>query len=376
LTGTPGLDPEKHGKELLDSALERIAAASGEAVLEELRVQFLGRKAPLSLELAAIGGLPPDQRREAGALLNRVKQAIQEALDARRDALRSSGAGTLAAAEAIDLTFPGMAPRRGHPHPVTRVWREIEVIFRGLGYDIARGPEVETDYYSFEALNMPAGHPARDGFDTFFLTADDSRRPPTGGSLPGPQVDGAGAESDVVGESQVLLRPHTSPMQVRYMEQHAPPIRVIIPGKTYRRDNDATHVPMFHQVEGLLVDEGVTVADLKGTLEYFARAMFGDDRRIRLRPDHFPFTEPSLEVHVSCMQCDGSGCALCRHSGWIEILGSGMVHPNVLRYGGLDPERYTGFAFGCGIDRVAMLKYGIDDLRALFENDVRMIRQF
>jgi phenylalanyl-tRNA synthetase alpha chain len=361
LTGSSGLDPGKHGKELLDSALERIAAAADEPSLEELRVQFLGRKAPLSLELAAIGGLPPEQRREVGALLNRVKQAIQEALDARRDALRNSGAGTLAAAEAIDLTFPGAAARRGHLHPVTRVWREIEDIFRGLGYDIARGPEVETDYYSFEALNMPAGHPARDGFDTFFLE--------TGGQA-------AAAGDGVVTESRVLLRPHTSPMQVRYMEQHAPPIRVIIPGKTYRRDNDATHVPMFHQVEGLLVDEGVTVADLKGTLEYFARAMFGDDRRIRLRPDHFPFTEPSLEVHVSCMQCDGSGCALCRHSGWIEILGSGMVHPNVLRYGGLDPERYTGFAFGCGIDRVAMLKYGIDDLRALFENDVRMIRQF
>ena len=352
------LDPEAHQKE----ALERIAAASGKGSLDELRVQFLGRKAALNERLSQLGSLPPEERRDAGARLNTVKVAIQRALDDRREALRNSGAGTLAAAEAIDLTFPGSRPRRGHLHPVSKVWRELEDIFRGLGYDIARGPEVETDYYSFEALNMPAGHPARDGFDTFFLDT-------TGGA--------AGADEEgVADESRVLLRPHTSPMQIRYMEAHEAPIRVIIPGKTYRRDNDATHVPMFHQVEGLFVDEGVTVADLKGTLEYFARAMFGDNRRIRLRPDHFPFTEPSLEVHVSCMQCDGSGCTLCRHSGWIEILGSGMVHPNVLRYGGMDPERYTGFAFGCGIDRVAMLKYGNDDLRSFFENDVRMIRQF
>lgn len=329
--------------------------------MEELRVRFLGRKAALSEALSRLGALPAEERREAGARLNRVKAALQQALDARREQLRSGGGGTLAAAEAIDMTFPGKPPRRGHAHPVMRVWREMEDIFRGLGYDVARGPEVDNDYYTFEALNMPAGHPARDGFDTFFLDT-------AGAAVVSP--------AEALTETRVLLRPHTSPMQVRYMETHEIPIRVIIPGKTYRRDNDATHVPMFHQVEGLLVDEGITVADLKGTLEYFARAMFGDQRRIRLRPDHFPFTEPSLEVHVSCMQCDGSGCALCRHSGWIEILGSGMVHPNVLRFGGLDPDRYTGFAFGCGIDRVAMLKYGIDDLRSLFENDVRMIRQF
>ena len=352
-SAAPGLDPESHQRE----ALERIAAAPNEGSLEELRVEFLGRKAALSEALSRLGSLPPDQRREKGATLNRVKAALQQGLDVRREALRSAGGGTLAAAEAIDLTFPGRSPRRGHPHPVMRVWREMEDIFRGLGYDVARGPEVDNDYYTFEALNMPAGHPARDGFDTFFTA-----------------VDGAGTDDTT--ETRVLLRPHTSPMQIRYMETHQAPIRVMIPGKAYRRDNDATHVPMFHQVEGLVVDEGITVADLKGTLEYFARAMFGDRRRIRLRPDHFPFTEPSLEVHVSCMQCDGSGCVLCRHSGWIEILGAGMVHPNVLRYGGMDPERYTGFAFGCGIDRVAMLKYGIDDLRSLFENDVRMIGQF
>ncbi len=321
---------------------------------------MLGRKAALSEELSRLGTLPAEQRRDAGARLNGVKAAVQEALEARRAELLGGAAGA-AAAGSVDLTFPGQPPPRGHAHPVMRVWREMEDIFRGLGYDVARGPEVDNDYYTFEALNMPTGHPARDGFDTFFLD--------TGGSDPA-------ARPDLTAETRVLLRPHTSPMQIRYMETHQAPIRVIIPGKTYRRDNDATHVPMFHQVEGLLVDEGVTVADLKGTLEYFARAMFGNDRRIRLRPDHFPFTEPSLEVHVSCMQCNGSGCPLCRHSGWIEILGSGMVHPNVLRSGGIDPQRYTGFAFGCGIDRVAMLKYGIDDLRSLFENDVRMIRQF
>ena len=356
MTGSTGLDPEKTGRAALQHQLETIAAASSEESLEELRVQFLGRKSALMQELAGIGALPQDQRKEVGAVLNQVKVALQEGFDARRAALHGTGAGSPAATDGIDLTFPGTAPRRGHLHPVMKVWKEIEEVFRGLGYDIARGPEVDTDYYSFEALNMPPGHPARDGFDTFF-------------------VDTGGGQAETT-ETRVLLRPHTSPMQIRYMETHQTPIRAIFPGKTFRRDNDATHVPMFHQVEGLYVDEGVTVADLKGTLEYFARAMFGDERRIRLRPDHFPFTEPSLEVHVSCMQCDGSGCALCRHSGWIEILGSGMVHPNVLRYGGIDPDRYTGFAFGCGIDRVAMLKYGIDDLRSLFENDVRMTRQF
>lgn len=373
MTSVPaGLDPEGHQRE----ALERIADAPDEAALEALRVQLLGRKAALSEHLSRLGSLPPDQRREEGARLNRVKTALQQGLDARREALRSAGSGTLAAIEAIDLTFPGRSPRRGHPHPVMRVWREMEDIFRGLGYDVARGPEVDNDYYTFEALNMPAGHPARDGFDTFFTATDDPRLASTAGSAPRSGSEGTGPDADETVETRVLLRPHTSPMQIRYMESHSAPIRVIIPGKTYRRDNDATHVPMFHQLEGLVVDEGITVADLKGTLEYFARAMFGDQRRIRLRPDHFPFTEPSLEVHVSCMQCDGSGCVLCRHSGWIEILGSGMVHPNVLRYGGIDPERCTGFAFGCGIDRVAMLKYGIDDLRSLFENDVRMISQF
>jgi phenylalanyl-tRNA synthetase alpha chain len=355
LTSETGLDLEKHQKE----ALERIGQVSDEAALEQLRVQFLGRKSALGQELSRVGALPEDQRRQAGQQANSVKRAIRAALEKRAQALGMADSGSLAVAEAIDLTFPGSRPRRGHPHPVMLVMRDMEEIFRGLGYDVARGPEVELDYYAFEALNIPVGHPARDGFDTFFVA------PPGGGGTADPGAEG-----------RVLLRPHTSPMQVRYMEKYRPPIRVVIPGKTYRRDSDATHVPVFHQLEGLIVDEGVTVADLRGTLEYFARAMFGDDRRIRLRPDHFPFTEPSLEVHVSCFQCDGRGCALCRHSGWIEILGSGMVHPNVLRFGGIDPERYTGFAFGMGIDRIAMLKYGVDDLRTMLDNDLRFIRQF
>jgi phenylalanyl-tRNA synthetase alpha chain len=354
LTGETVLDLDKHHHE----ALEQIAIAPDEGTLEQLRIQFLGRKAALSRELSRVGTLAPDERRQLGQQANTVKRAIQDALEQRRRQLRSAGGGSLAVAEAIDLTFPSAGARRGHPHPVSRVMREMEEIFRGLGYDVARGPEVETDYYAFEALNIPAGHPARDGFDTFFVAPEGDQ------------------EIDPTDEGRVLLRPHTSPMQIRYMETHKPPIRVVIPGKTYRRDNDATHVPVFHQLEGLMVDEGVTVADLKGTLEYFARAMFGDQRRIRLRPDHFPFTEPSLEVHVSCFQCDGKGCSLCRHSGWIEILGSGMVHPNVLRFGGVDPERYSGFAFGMGIDRIAMLKYGVPDLRTMLESDVRFIRQF
>jgi phenylalanyl-tRNA synthetase alpha chain len=355
LTADTGLDLEEHKTE----ALERIAAAPDEGALEQLRVQVLGRKSALSQELSRVGALPPEQRREAGKRANAAKDAIEAAFAARTRALRMAGAGSLGATEAIDLTFPGRPPRRGHQHPVSLVMRELEEIFRGLSYDIARGPEVELDYYAFEALNIPVGHPARDGFDTFFVV------PPDGDDAADPDA-----------ETRVLLRPHTSPMQVRYMESHKPPIRVVIPGKTYRRDNDATHVPVFHQLEGLLVDEGVTVADLRGTLEYFARAVFGDDRRIRLRPDHFPFTEPSLEVHVSCFQCDGKGCSLCRHSGWIEILGSGMVHPNVLRFGGVDPERYTAFAFGIGIERIAMLKYGVDDLRSMLDPDLRLVRQF
>jgi phenylalanyl-tRNA synthetase alpha chain len=334
-------------------AIAAVHAATDEAGLENARIHYLGRRAPLKVLLSTVGSLPPERRREVGQRANAVARTIEAALEAGLAALRQRG--DLAGAESIDLTFPGTPPGRGHRHPVHRVMREIEEIFRGLGYEVARGPEVETDFYNFEALNLPAGHPARDGFDSFFVADEATLRAAVEGQ-----------------ETRVLLRTHTSPMQIRVMERERPPIRVIVPGKTYRRDSDATHTPMFHQVEGLLVDEDVTLADLKGTLEYFARAMFGDERRIRLRPTHFPFTEPSVEADVSCFQCAGRGCRLCGFEGWLEMLGAGMVHPNVLRFGGVDPARYRGFAFGVGIDRIAQLKY----MRALFDNDVRLIRQF
>jgi phenylalanyl-tRNA synthetase alpha chain len=355
VSGATAVDLEALERE----ALADVAAAADEGALEAARVKHLGRRSALKELLSRVGSLPPEQRREVGQGGNRVARAVEAALEARLAEVRGAAAVDLAHAEAIDLSFPGTPPRRGHRHPVHRVMREIEEIFRGLGYEVARGPEVETDYYNFEALNIPEGHAARDGFDSFFVADEETVRR---------AVEGL--------ETNIVLRTHTSPMQVRVMEREAPPIRVIVPGKTYRRDSDATHTPMFHQVEGLLVDEGVTLADLKGTLEYFARAMFGDERRVRLRPTHFPFTEPSVEADVSCFQCGGKGCRLCSHEGWLELLGAGMVHPNVLRAGGIDPARYRGFAFGVGIDRITQLKYGVEDMRSLFDNDVRLIRQF
>jgi phenylalanyl-tRNA synthetase alpha chain len=250
------------------------------------------------------------------------------------------------AKDQIDVTLPGWKSHLGHLHLVTQTLREIEDIFIGMGYEVAEGPEIETEYYNFEALNTPADHPARSLHDTFFVS-------------PG-----------------VLLRTHTSPIEVRTMEKQRPPVHIIAPGKTYRRDSDATHTPLFHQVEGLVVDEGITLADLKGTLEAFIHAMFGVDRKVRLRPHFFPFTEPSVEVDVSCMACDGAGCRLCKKSGWIEILGAGMTDPNVFGFVGYDPEIYTGFAFGMGVERIAMLKHGVNDLRLFFENDLRFLRQF
>jgi phenylalanyl-tRNA synthetase alpha chain len=248
--------------------------------------------------------------------------------------------------ERVDVTLPGWPSQLGRLHLINQTQREIEDIFIGMGYEIAEGPEIETEYYNFEALNTPADHPARSLHDTFFVT------------------------------DSILLRTHTSPMQVRTMEKQQPPVHIIVPGKAYRRDSDATHTPMFHQCEGLVVDEGVTLADLKGTLETFVRAMFGADRKVRLRPHFFPFTEPSVEVDVSCIMCDGAGCRLCKKSGWLEILGAGMVDPNVFGFVGYDPEVYTGFAFGMGIERIAMLKHGVNDLRLFFENDLRFLRQF
>jgi phenylalanyl-tRNA synthetase alpha chain len=309
-------------------------------------VRFLGRKAPLTLLLRSIPELPVDERPEVGKVGNLVRRSLESSLDARKAELEAAELVAGLEKDRVDVTLPGWTLPLGHLHLVTQTQREIEDIFVGMGYEIADGPEVETEYYNFEALNTPADHPARSLHDTFF-----------------------------VGDS-VLLRTHTSPVQVRVMEKQRPPVHIIVPGKAYRRDSDATHTPMFHQVEGLVVDERVTLADLKGTLETFARAMFGADRRVRLRPHFFPFTEPSVEVDVSCMICDGAGCRLCKRSGWLEILGAGMVDPNVFGFVDYDPELYSGFAFGMGIERIAMLKHGVNDLRLFFENDLRFLRQF
>jgi phenylalanyl-tRNA synthetase alpha chain len=328
-------------------ALDEVGAAADLAVLDEVRNRYLGRGDGLiSARLRGIGQIPDEAaRRQVGKTLGELRSRVEEALEERRrDLERAAQAGRMGA-EALDLTRPAPPLRRGHLHPVTRCAREIRRIFDHLGYSAVDGPEVEYDRYNFELVNMPPGHPSRDVQETFWI--DDAR----------------------------LLRTHTTPVQIRSMIALGAPLRIIIPGKTFRRDYDATHFPMFHQVEGLCVDEGIALSDLKGTLEYFARSMFGPDRAIRLRPHHFAYTEPSLEVDVSCMACGGGGCATCRQSGWIEILGSGMVHPNVLRNGGVDPERYSGFAFGMGIERIAQLAYGIEDGRPLFQNDVRFIRQ-
>jgi phenylalanyl-tRNA synthetase alpha chain len=316
------------------------------ATLEDVRVRFLGRKAELTVLLRSITELPAEERPGVGKFGNLVKRELESALETRRVALEAEELVGALERDRIDVTLPGRPLPQGHLHLITSTRREIEDIFIGMGYEVVEGPEIETDYYNFEALNTPADHPARSLHDTFFLS------------------------------DEVLLRTHTSPVQVRTMEKQAPPVFVIVPGKAYRRDSDATHTPMFHQVEGLVVDRGITLADLKGTLEAFAKAMFGADRRIRLRPHFFPFTEPSVEVDVSCMACNGAGCRLCKRSGWLEILGAGMVDPNVFGFVGYDPEEYSGFAFGMGIERIAMLKHGVTDLRLFYENDLRFVRQF
>ena len=334
-----------------------IAAASTVAELEDLRVHYLGRKAELTTMLRSIGDLPPEQRGPVGKGGNEVKRALESLLDERVSGLRAVELDERLGTDAIDVTLPGDPPRApGHLHLITETRRRIEDVFLGLGFSVVEGPDVEFDYYNFTALNHPPNHPARMLQDTFYLSED------------------------------VLLRTHTSPMQIRAMEQQPPPIYIVVPGKAYRRDSDATHTPMFHQVEGLAIDEDITLADLAGVLLEFARAIFGPEREIRLRPHYFPFTEPSVEVDVSCFQCAGSGwlgdgsrCSLCKGSGWIEILGSGMVDPNVLGFvadNGYDPEQVQGFAFGMGIERIAMLLHGVPDLRLLFANDVRFLEQF
>ncbi|GAW92272.1 phenylalanine--tRNA ligase subunit alpha [Calderihabitans maritimus] len=332
-------------KEEADQAF-RLAKSSEE--LNRLRVKYLGKKGEMTRVLRGMAHIPPEERPAVGQLANEVKNYLETVLEQRLQALKQEEKERRLAAETIDITLPGQRLLMGRKHPLTQVLDQIKEIFIGMGYAVAEGPEVEYDYYNFEALNLPKDHPARDMQDSFYIT------------------------------DEILLRTHTSPVQVRVMEKMVPrlPIRIIAPGKVYRRDDDATHSPMFHQVEGLLVDRHVTFGDLKGTLLAFAKQMFGDEREIRLRPSYFPFTEPSAEVDISCINCGGSGCRVCSYTGWLEILGAGMVHPRVLEMSGYDPEEVSGFAFGMGVERIAMLKYGIDDLRLLFDNDLRFLTQF
>lgn len=344
-------------------AREAIERAGDERSLEDLRVRFLGKKGELSQVLRAMGGLAPEERPRVGEVANRVKAEVEALLDRARGALEERRLDAELAGPPIDPTVPArrLLPR-GHRHPITRATEEISAIFSRLGYEVANGPEIELDFYNFEALNIPADHPARDMQDTFYVEESTLRH----GVEPG----------------TVLLRTHTSPVQIRSMRRIGqPPVRIICPGRVYRSDYDQTHSPMFHQVEGLCVDEGITFADLKGTLAAFARAYFGPGTRTRFRPSYFPFVEPGAEVDVGCTFCrqaDGrrAGCRLCKHTGWIEILGCGMIHPVVFEHTGIDPTRYSGFAFGIGIERVAMLRYDVPDIRLLFENDPRFLAQF
>ena len=335
-------------EKLLKIAAEASSAiAAADADLEALRIKYLGKKGELTTVLRGMGSLSSDERPVIGQLANDIRKEIEEKIEARRESAAAEALERRISAERIDVTVPGTQTPIGHMHPISLVQRQLEEIFLGMGYEIAEGPEVEYDYYNFQALNIPEDHPARDTQDTFYIT------------------------------DNILLRSQTSPVQIRTMEKKRPPIKIISPGRVYRSDAvDATHSPLFHQVEGLVVDRGVTMGDLKGTLESFAKIMFGENTRIRFRPHHFPFTEPSAEVDVSCFDCGGEGCRLCKGEGWIEILGAGMVHPNVLRECGIDPDVYSGFAFGLGVERIVMLKYHIDDMRHLYENDVRFLHQF
>ncbi|MBE6854920.1 MAG: phenylalanine--tRNA ligase subunit alpha [Ruminococcus sp.] len=329
------------------SAKEALCGCASLAELEELRIRFLGKKGELTAVLKQMGKLSAEERPVIGQLANQVRSDIETALSERTAQLKSAAQAEKIKAESIDVTLPGKEQSVGRLHPLTTVMREIEEIFIGMGFSIADGPEVEYDYYNFEALNLPQGHPARDTQDTFYITEN------------------------------ILLRTQTSSVQAHVMEQQKPPIRVISPGRVYRSDAvDATHSPLFHQIEGLVIDKGITMADLKGTLEMLMKRLYGEDCKIRLRPHHFPFTEPSAEVDVMCFHCHGEGCRLCKNEGYIELLGAGMVHPKVLVNCGIDPEVYSGFAFGLGLERIVMRRYSIQDMRLLYENDLRFLSQF
>jgi phenylalanyl-tRNA synthetase alpha chain len=359
MTTAPNLD------DIAQEARDGLAAAADEQALEAWRTATLGRSGRVTSVLRSLGGLPPEERRAVGAAANALRDELEAALAERREALRAASLATAVAEGAIDVTLPGRPQPRGGLHPVTITLREILAAFTRMGFDTVEGPEVELDEYNFERLRIPADHPARDMWDTFWL------RPPDGAA-----PEGAFARNSV---PQTLLRTHTSPMQIRYMETHEPPIRIAVPGKCYRYEaTDATHEWMLTQVELLAVDEGVGMADLKGTLQEFARQLFGPETRVLLRNSYFPFVEPGVELAVSCFACPGDdpACSVCRGSGWLEIMGAGMVHPEILANAGYDPERYTGFAAGMGVERIAMLKYGVQDIRHFYANDLRFLSQF
>lgn len=345
---------------LKSAALAEIEQASDLAALDDVRVRYLGKRGLLTAILRGLGSLSPDERPAAGKVSNEVRVSLEGALEQRGAVLSAAALQARVEADAVDVTLPGRGHSPGHRHLINRITAEIVDVFIGLGYRVAEGPEVELDYYNFTALNHPPEHPARAATDTFYVRDLTGERPST-----------------PTAESDVLLRTHTSPVQVRVLERQKPPVYIICPGQVYRRDiADPSHLPQFTQVEGLVVDEGITLGDLKGTLDHLVREIFGPERRTRFRPHFFPFTEPSAEVDVSCGICSGEGCRFCKNTGWLEILGCGMVDPNVFGYVGIDPERYTGFAFGMGVERIAALKYDIPDLRMLLEGDMRFVRQF
>ncbi|PEU58245.1 phenylalanine--tRNA ligase subunit alpha [Priestia megaterium] len=336
-------------QELQQEAIAKVETASALKELNDVRVAYLGKKGPITEVLRGMGKLSAEERPVMGALANEVREAIASKIEEKQTALEAAEVELKLASETIDVTLPGRPVKAGTHHPLTSVVEEVEDLFLGMGYEVAEGPEVEQDYYNFEALNLPKGHPARDMQDTFYIT------------------------------EETLLRTHTSTVQARVMNKNEGkgPVKIICPGKVYRRDDDdATHSHQFMQIEGLVVDENIRMSDLKGTLEVFVKKMFGADREIRLRPSFFPFTEPSVEVDVSCAKCGGKGCNVCKQTGWIEILGAGMVHPNVLEMAGYDSTKYRGFAFGIGVERIAMLKHGVDDIRHFYTNDVRFLDQF
>ena len=333
-------------EKITTQAITAIETAADSAALDLVRVQYLGKKGELTDLLKALGKLPAEDRPAAGAEINTAKQIVQDLLNSRKETLDNDAIAARLASEVIDVSLPGRGVDVGGLHPVTMVLQRIEGFFRSVGYDVVEGPEIEDDYHNFEALNIPQHHPARAMHDTFYFNPN------------------------------LLLRTHTSPVQVRTMENRKPPFRIICPGRVYRVDSDLTHTPMFHQIEGLLIDRTSSFADLKGTIVEFLQVFFEKDLEVRFRPSYFPFTEPSAEVDVQCVHCVGKGCRVCSNTGWLEVMGAGMVHPSVLEMSGIDPDEFSGFAFGMGPDRLAMLRYGVDDLRLYFDNDLRFLKQF